>query len=119
MLFVPTRRATTLTGLSTTKLREWTRRRTLIPADIPPKIQGSPAQYSWQTILLLRLAVTLRERFHLELQAHREIFRRLGCDLQERPFLALWGTLSLLCMPKSSGACLMQKIFNSLPTMPC
>jgi hypothetical protein len=65
MRLVPTRDAIRLTGLSAPKLREWTSRRALIPADIPPKNQGSPAQYSWQTILLLRLAVTLRDRFHM------------------------------------------------------
>ena len=96
MPFVSTRQATKLTGLSTAKLREWTSRRALIPADVPPKAQGSPAQYSWQTILLLRLAVTLRERFHLELQAHCEIFRSLRCNLQEKSFLALWGKLLAL-----------------------
>ena len=77
MPLVSTRQATALTGLSTAKLREWTNRRALIPADVPPKAQGSPAQYSWQTILLLRVAVTFREKFHLELQANRELFNSL------------------------------------------
>ena len=58
MRLVPTRQALQLTGLSSAKLREWTSRRALIPADVPSKKQGSSAQYTWQTILLLRLAVT-------------------------------------------------------------
>jgi MerR HTH family regulatory protein len=91
MRVVTTREASQLTGLSTNKLREWTSRRALIPADIRPKSQGSPAKYSWQTILLLRIAVTLRNRFHLELQAHRQVFANLRRGLQGASFIALWG----------------------------
>lgn len=91
MHLVTTRDATRLTGLSTDQLREWTSRRALIPADVKPKGHGSPAQYSWQTILLLRLAVTLRDRFKLELQAHRDLFSSLGRDLSRTSFLSLWG----------------------------
>jgi len=90
MELVPTRQALRLTGLSGPTLREWTSRRALIPADLPPKNQGSPAQYTWQTILLLRLAVTLRDRFHLELQAHRSLFASLRRGLRGRSFVALW-----------------------------
>ena len=90
MRVVTTRKASQLTGLSTNKLREWTSRRALIPADIRPKSQGSPAKYSWQTILLLRIAVTLRDRFHLELQAHRQVFAGLRRDLRRMSFIALW-----------------------------
>jgi hypothetical protein len=79
-----------LTGLSTTTLREWTSRRALIPADVPPRTQGSPAKYNWQTILLLRLAVTMRDRFHLELQAHRGLFGSLRAALRQKSFIALW-----------------------------
>lgn len=91
MQLVPTREASRLTGLSTNKLREWTSRRALIPADIPPKSQGSPAKYSWQTILLLRIAVTLRREFHLELQAHRPVFASVRRELRGASFIALWG----------------------------
>lgn len=91
MRYVTTRQATRLTGLSTAKLREWTSRRALIPADVPPKNQGSPAQYSWQTILLLRIAATLRGRFHLELQVHQALFTSLRTALRGKSFIALWG----------------------------
>lgn len=91
MHLVTTRDATRLTGLSTDQLREWTSRRALIPADVKPKERGSPARYSWQTILLLRLAVTLRDRFKLELQGHRNLFSSLGSDLSRTSFLSLWG----------------------------
>ena len=91
MQVVTTREASKLTGLSTAKLREWTSRRALIPADVRPKSQGSPAKYTWQTILLLRIAVILREGFHLELHAHRHIFASLGRELREASFVTLWG----------------------------
>ena len=91
MRVVTTREASQLTGLSTNKLREWTSRRALIPADVRPKSQGSPAKYSWQTILLLRIAVTLRERFHLELQAQLQVFASLRRGLHGTSFVALWG----------------------------
>jgi hypothetical protein len=91
MRVVSTRDASRLTGLSTNKLREWTSRRALIPADIRPKSQGSPAKYSWQTILLLRIAVTLRDGFHLELQAYRPVLASLHGKLRSTSFVALWG----------------------------
>jgi DNA-binding transcriptional MerR regulator len=91
MRVVSTRDACRLTGLSTNKLREWTSRRALIPADIRPKSQGSPAKYSWQTILLLRIAVTLRDGFHLELQAYRPVLASLRGKLRNTSFVALWG----------------------------
>ena len=90
MQLIPTRQALQLTGLSAPTLREWTSRRALIRADVPPKKQGSTAKYGWQTILLLRLAVTLRDRFHLELQAHRPLFASLRRGLRRRSFDALW-----------------------------
>jgi hypothetical protein len=96
MQLVTTREAIQLTGLSTATLREWTSRRALIPADVPPKSQGSPARYGWQTILLLRLAVTLHDRFHLELQAHRGLFAGLKVGLSRTSFIALWGKALVL-----------------------
>ena len=91
MRMISTREASELTGLSKDKLREWTSRRALISADIPPKKQGSPAKFTWQTILLLRVAVTLRDQFHLELQAYRQVLMRLRCGLQGTSFIGLWG----------------------------
>lgn len=91
MQLVTTRDATRLTGLSTEQLREWTSRRALILPDVKPKGHGSPARYSWQTILLLKLAVVLRDRFKLELHAHRDLFADLGAGLARTSFLSLWG----------------------------
>lgn len=91
MRFVPTTVASKLTGLSTDKLREWTSRRALIPADQRPKKQGSPARFSWQTILVLRVAVLLRDQFNMELQAHKASFTDLHQLLRAQSFIALWG----------------------------
>lgn len=91
MQLVTTRDAARLTGLSTEQLREWTSRRALILPDVKPKGHGSPARYSWQTILLLRLAIVLRDRFTLELHAHRDLFAQLGSGLARTSFLTLWG----------------------------
>lgn len=88
---MPTPIASQLTGLSTDKLREWTSRRALIPADQRPKIKGSPAKFSWQTILVLRVAVLLRDQFSIELQAHKSAFAALRKQLRSHSFIALWG----------------------------
>lgn len=89
--FVPTPIASQLTGLSTDKLREWTSRRALIPADQRPKQKGSPARFTWQTILVLRIAVLMRDHFSLELQAHKSAFADLRKQLRQQSFIALWG----------------------------
>jgi hypothetical protein len=91
MQLVTTRDATRLTGLSTEQLREWTSRRALILPDVKPKGHGSPARYSWQTILLLRLAVVLRDQFKLELHSYKDVFAALGACLARTSFLSLWG----------------------------
>lgn len=91
MRLVPTPVASELTGLSTETLREWTRRRALVPADVRPKQKGSPAQFSWQTILVLRIAVHLRDRFHIELEAHKASFANLKHELGAKSFIELWG----------------------------
>ena len=77
-------------------LREWTSRRALIPVDVSPKGKGSPAGFAWPTILLLRVAVVLRDRFHFELQPHRALFASLKAGLQRTSFLALWGKYLVL-----------------------
>lgn len=91
MELVATRVAAQLTGLSPGQLREWTIRRALIPADLKPKAHGSPARYSWQTLLLLRLALTFRDKFKIELEAHRDFFSKLRLCLSESSFQSLLG----------------------------
>lgn len=82
----------TLTGLSADQLREWTVRRALILPDIPASRQGQQAQFGWQTVLLLRLAVVMRSRFHIELQVHRDLLARARDLLSGRSFPSLWGS---------------------------
>lgn len=89
MTYLATADVCRLTGLSTEKLREWTSRRSLIPADVPSKQQGSPARYSWPTVLVLRLAVVMREQFNVELKANSGLFAGLRKELACRPFLTL------------------------------
>src|ERR1700731_232831 len=67
---IKSREVLALTGLSADQLREWTVRRALVQSDVPARKRGSEAKFSWQTVLLLRLVVVLRTRFHVELQAH-------------------------------------------------
>lgn len=81
-----------LTGLTADQLREWTTRRGLIEPDAKPNGPGSRARYSWQTVLLLRVAVVLKEGFHIELQAQREVFAALSRRLFKASFPALRGT---------------------------
>lgn len=89
--YVPAPVASRLTGLSTNKLREWTTRRAFLQADVRPKGKGSPAQFTWQTVLALRVVVLLQDRFHLELEAHKGSFDRLHGLLRAKSFIALWG----------------------------
>ncbi len=97
MTYLATADVCRLTGLSTEKLREWTSRRSLIPADVPSKQQGSPARYSWATVLVLRLAVVMREHFNVELKANSEMFAELRKELARRSFLTLYSqSLALL-----------------------
>ncbi|KHS45841.1 hypothetical protein NJ75_02446 [Novosphingobium subterraneum] len=94
--FVPTPIACKLTGLSTEKLREWTSRRAIVPADVRPKSKGTPAKFCWQSILVLRVAVLLRDQFNVELQAHKSSFEGLRKTLRENSFLSLWGSRLVL-----------------------
>jgi hypothetical protein len=88
-----------LTGLTADQLREWTARRALIQPDVPAQKRGSEAKFLWQTVLLLRLAVVLRTRFHVELQAHRELLASARELLDGASFPALWdSTLAIYDM---------------------
>jgi DNA-binding transcriptional MerR regulator len=89
MRLVKASEAQKLTGLSADQLREWTTRRGLIEPDSKPNGPGSRARYSWQTVLLLRLAVVLKDSFHIELHAQRTLFSTLAERLAKTSFPAL------------------------------
>jgi hypothetical protein len=95
-ILVPPRKALELTGLSAATLREWTSRRALIPADIAPRKRGASAQFSWQTILVIRIAIVLRDQFCVELQAHQRVLAELRSELEQRSFIGLWDKLLML-----------------------
>ena len=92
-----TRQVPALTGLTVDQIRDWTVRRGLIQPDIPARKRGSEAKFSWQTVLLLRLVVVLRNRFHVELQAHRDLLLEIRALLEGRSFIALWGERLAIC----------------------
>ena len=89
MRLVRAGRVQQLTGLSANQLRDWARRGLIVP-DLRPTGSGSRAGYSWQTVLLLRLAVVLKS-FHVELQAQRNLFQDLSQRLAKTSFPALRG----------------------------
>lgn len=91
MRLVRSRDVLELTGLTADQLREWTVRRGLVQPDEPAQKRGSEAKFSWQTLLVLRLAVVLRTRFHVELQAHRELLAAARKLLDGASFHGLWG----------------------------
>lgn len=92
MRLIGSREVLALTGLSANQLREWTVRRALVQPDVPAQKRGNEAKFSWQTVLLLQLAVVLRTRFHVELQAHRDLLVAARDLLKGASFPALWGT---------------------------
>ena len=98
MIYVSTSKVIELTGLSAVVLREWTRRRALIPADIPAAGKGKAARFGWRTVLVIRIARQLKEEFHVQLQAHAAQFAALREILSERSFLALYGA-AVICTP--------------------
>lgn len=85
-----------LTGLTGDQLREWTIRRGLIAPDTKPSGPGTRARFSWQTVLLLRIAVVLKDRFHVELQSQKLLFCNLSRKLSRTSFPALRGTAVVL-----------------------
>ena len=85
-----------LTSLTANQLREWSHRRNLIPPDVEVGGQGRPALYTWQTVLLLRLAVVLRESFRIELQGNKELLHALRDLFAGAPFPTLRGCVLAL-----------------------
>lgn len=87
------------TGLSADQLREWTSRRALLKPDVQPSGPGTLALYGWQTVLTLRLAVSIRKSFHMELEAQRSLLEGLRNRLVGTSFLSLLGC-SVACFPQ-------------------
>src|SRR6202011_5466982 len=101
MQLITARDVQRLTGLTADQLREWTARRGLIEPDDKPHGPGSRARYSWRTVLLLRLAVALKQTFHIELQSQRSVFVELARRLSGSSLHSLRGASLTL---RSGGA---------------
>ena len=91
MKLVTARDVQRLTGLTADQLREWTTRRGLIEPDRKPTGPGSRAMYSWQTVLVLRIAVVLKEILHVELHAQRSALSKLTQRVRKSSFPSLRG----------------------------
>ncbi|CCB63752.1 conserved protein of unknown function [Hyphomicrobium sp. MC1] len=92
-------KAAGLAGLSEHQLREWTVRRALIPPDVKPSGRGDASKFCWQTILVLRIAATLRGELRLELSHYVEMFAALRQALAGTSFLELWGKVLVIQGP--------------------
>lgn len=88
--FVRSPEAAWLAGLPIDRLRDWQRRGVVLPQLSPPG-RGRQPKYSWKSILLLRMAVILRDRFKLELSALGYQFFELSNVLSDTEFASLWG----------------------------
>ncbi len=84
--------ATVLTGLTPHQLREWCgrSRRGILPADVLPGGPGRNALYSWQTLLTLRLLLSLQKGFGVELTKYAQAAVELRAQLQGISFPSLW-----------------------------
>ena len=89
MRLVGSKEAKAVTGLSADQLREWAGRRGLVAPDVPASGKGSQARFSWQTLVVLRIAKVLKAELHVELGAHRALFKELQERLAGQPFHAL------------------------------
>ena len=96
LTLVKTREVLGLTGLTIDQVRDWTVRRALVQPDIPAQKRGCEARFSWQTVLLLRLAAVLRTRFHVDLQAHRSLLTEVRARLDGATLSSLQGMILVI-----------------------
>ena len=81
-----------ITGLTRSQLREWTGhgRRELISPDVRPGGPGRHALYAWQSLLVLRLLLVVRNEFAAEIGAWAPAARDLREKLDSTSFPSLW-----------------------------
>lgn len=96
MRLVGSKEALIVTGLTADRLREWTGRRGLITPDVTARGKGTQARFSWRTLLVLRIASTLRDRLHVELEAYKDTLATLQQQLAGQPFHALAGMVLVI-----------------------
>ena len=80
-----------LTGLTPSQLREWTSRRGIVLADRPARGRGKLAQYTWNTVLVLRILAELHRSFGIEIAAWAELGTRLRDSLSKSSPINLYG----------------------------
>jgi hypothetical protein len=93
---VGSKEALIVTDLTADRLREWTGRRGLIAPDVAARGKGTQARFSWRTLLVLRIASTLRDRLHVELEAYKNTLATLQQHLAGQPFHALSGMVLVI-----------------------
>ncbi len=101
-MLVGTKEVQAVTGLSADQIREWTGRRGIVVPDIPAKGKGTQARFSWQTLLVLLIARTLRDDFHVELAAFQCALEDIQRQLRGQAFHALQGATAVFPSAKSS-----------------
>ena len=80
-----------LTGLTPSQLREWTSRRGIVLADQPARGRGKHAQYTWNTVLVLRILAELHRSFGIEIAAWSELGTKLRDSLAKTSPINLYG----------------------------
>ncbi len=83
--------AAALVGITANQLREWTGRRAIVSPDVPGRGRGKHALFSPTTVLVLRIVAELQTRFLMEVGALGAMASRLGAELADVPFMALYG----------------------------
>lgn len=83
--------AASLVGITANQLREWTGRRVIVSPDVPGRGRGKHALFSPTTVLVLRIVAELQTRFLMEVGALGTMAGRLGAELADVPFMALYG----------------------------
>ncbi|MCG5235313.1 hypothetical protein [Xanthobacter oligotrophicus] len=96
MRLVGSKEALIVTNLTADRLREWTGRRGLIAPDVAARGKGTQARFSWRTLLVLRIAATLRDCLHVELEAYKTALATLQQHLVGQPFHALSGMVLVI-----------------------
>jgi DNA-binding transcriptional MerR regulator len=85
-----------LTGLTPSQLREWTSRRGIVLADRPARGRGQHAQYTWNTVLVLRILAELHRSFGIEIAAWAELGTKLRDSLSKSSPISLYGKYLLI-----------------------
>jgi|SRR5271165_5043000 len=90
-MFVQSKRAAEIAGLTEHQLKEWCMRRGLIRPDVLPRGRGNNALFGWQTLLALRLLALVHNKFGVSVAHCGPIMASLRTSLKETSFPGLYG----------------------------